>query len=132
MYSDVLKGDLVMHMDRPVFVFGSDLAGRHDKGAALEALRNRGANYGQGSGLQGNSYAIPTKDESLCSLPLATIAARVETFICFAKTRPWLLFELAPADFGLAEYKPDDIAPMFERAPHNVTLPQVFKDVLRA
>ena len=45
-----------------IFVFGSNLAGRHGAGAALCALREHGAIYGQGVGLQGNSYAIPTKD----------------------------------------------------------------------
>jgi len=49
-----------MHMDRPVFVFSSNLSGHHDEGAALEALRNRGAIYGNAQGSQGNSYAIPT------------------------------------------------------------------------
>lgn len=49
-------------MTGPIFVFGSNLAGRHGKGAALWARQHRGAIYGQGIGLQGNSYAIPSKD----------------------------------------------------------------------
>jgi len=116
-----------MHMDRPVFVFGSNLSGHHDKGAALEALRNRGAIYGNGLGLQGNSYAIPTKDETLRSLPLVKIAEGIERFLDFAKTHPWLLFEVTPIACGRTGYKPEHIAPMLESAPHNVTLPQVFK-----
>ena len=55
----------------PVFVFGSDLAGRHGKGAALWARLHRGAIYGRGVGRQGNAYAIPTKDRQLRVLPLA-------------------------------------------------------------
>lgn len=48
-----------------IFVFGSNLAGRHGAGSALEALKKHGAIYGQGVGRQGNSYAIPTNDERL-------------------------------------------------------------------
>jgi len=53
-----------------VFVFGSNLAGRHGRGAALYALKHYGAVYGEGIGLQGNSYAIPTKDRHLNVLTL--------------------------------------------------------------
>ena len=48
-----------------IFVFGSNLAGRHGKGAALFAKQNHGAIYGQNMGLQRNSYAIPTKESKL-------------------------------------------------------------------
>jgi len=66
-----------------VFVFGSNLAGRHGKGAALYARQRRGAIYGQGEGLlglQGRSYAIPTKDAMIRTLPLAAIASHVARF----------------------------------------------------
>jgi hypothetical protein len=81
-------------MSDPVFVFGSNLAGRHGKGAALWALQHRGAIYGQGEGLQGNSYAIPTKDARLQTLPLGAIRAWVIVFISFARSRPDLQFQL--------------------------------------
>lgn len=45
-----------------VFVFGSNPEGRHGAGAAKTAKEKFGAIYGQGEGLQGNSYALPTKD----------------------------------------------------------------------
>ena len=66
-------------MSEPVFVFGSNLAGRHGAGAALFAIRHRGAIYGRGEGLQGNSYAIPTKGHRLdpLSLPLG-VPVRVD------------------------------------------------------
>lgn len=57
----------------PVFVFGSNLGGRHGKGAALCARQHRGAIYGQGVDRQGNAYAIPTKDRLLRVLPLHVI-----------------------------------------------------------
>jgi len=114
-------------MDRPVFVFSSNLSGHHDEGAALEALRNRGAIYGNAQGSQGNSYAIPTKDEDLRSLPLIRIAEEIERFLDFAKTHPWLLFEVTPIACGSAGYRPEEVAPIFESASHNVTLPQVLR-----
>lgn len=59
----------------PVFFFGSNLAGRHGAGAgaAKYASKYRGAVYGQGEGLTGNSYAIPTKDFDLKSLPIEIV-----------------------------------------------------------
>lgn len=39
--------------EKEVFVFGSNLAGRHAGGAARTALRRFGAILGQGVGLQG-------------------------------------------------------------------------------
>ena len=63
-----------------IFVFGSNLAGRHGKGAALFARQHRGAVYGQGQGLQGCSYAIPTKDARLNTLPLHEIEGYVHHF----------------------------------------------------
>ncbi len=73
-------------MNDAIFVFGSNLAGRHGKGAALAALRNHGAIYGQPVGLQGQSYAIPTKDQQLRPLSLSTIRISVEIFISFASS----------------------------------------------
>ena len=63
-----------------IFVFGSNLAGRHGKGAALWARKHHGAIYGQGEGLQGTSYAIPTKDERLNPLTLDQIKNTLTNF----------------------------------------------------
>ncbi len=116
----------------PVFVFGSNLAGRHGKGAALWARQHRGAIYGQGAGPQGNAYAIPTKDRHLRVLPLPAIQAHVADFLDYARQRPGIAFELTPIGCGLAGYRPDQIAPMFSHAPANVRLPDVFRAVLAA
>lgn len=112
--------------DEPVFVFGSNLAGRHGKGAALWARQNRGAVYGVGFGLTGNSFAIPTKNRDLQTLPLDEIARYVERFTRFAMDRKDLTFQLTPIGCGLAGYKPEQIAPMFDGAPSNVILPPEF------
>lgn len=111
----------------PVFVFGSNLAGRHGKGAALWAREHRGAIYGQGEGLQGNSYGIPTKDGRLKTLSLDAIARHVAVFVDFARDHPELSFQLTPIGCGLAGYTPPQIAPMFEHAPENVIFPEEFK-----
>ncbi len=116
----------------PVFVFGSNLAGRHGKGAALYARLHHGAIYGQGFGYQGNSYAIPTKDAQLRTLPLPKIKGWVDVFLAFADTTPGLTFRLTPIGCGLAGYDFAQIAPMFASAPPNVMLPDEFKAALRA
>jgi hypothetical protein len=114
----------------PVFVFGSNLAGRHGKGAARFALCHRGAIYGVGEGRQRNSYAIPTKDERLQPLPLRRIAAYVASFLEHARLNPDDDFEVTPVGCGLAGFKPEDIAPFFRDAPPNCALPEEFKAVL--
>ena len=114
----------------PIFVFGSNLAGRHGKGAALHALKYHGAVYGQGIGRQGRSYAIPTKDANLKTLNLSHIAMHVQTFIEHATFNPNDTFELTPIGCGLAGYRFEDIAPFFEDAPPNVNLPNEFKRIL--
>lgn len=116
----------------PVFVFGSNLAGRHGKGAALWARRHRGAIYGQGVGRQGDAYGIPTKDHRLQVLPLQEIAPYVAEFLDYARQRPDTAFELTPVGCGLAGYRPEQIAPMFADAPANVRLPEAFSTILAA
>jgi hypothetical protein len=106
-----------------IFVFGSNLAGRHGKGAALAAKRLYDARPGVGVGRTGMAYAIPTKDEKLISLSLGTIASHVADFIYYAKSHPDLTFEVTRIGCGLAGYKDVDIAPMFKGAPSNCELP---------
>jgi hypothetical protein len=114
----------------PVFVVGSNLAGRHGKGAALWARQHRGALYGQPAGAQGNSYAIPTKDANLRTLPVRTISVYVGGFLAYARNRPTTQFQLTPIGCGLAGYSPDEIAPLFRGAPANVIIPPEFAAVL--
>ena len=106
-----------------IFVFGSNLAGRHGKGAALYAKVHKEAKYGQGVGRQGNSYAIPTKDEKLQTLPIDEIKPHVDDFINYAKSNPNLDFEVTRIGCGLAGYSDEDIAPLFKEAPDNCFLP---------
>ena len=119
-------------MSEPVFVFGSNLAGRHGKGAALFARQKRGAVYGVGCGPTGNAYAIPTKDQWLRTLPLSEISEFVKMFLRHARSHPEKKFQVTAIGCGLAGYKPAEIAPMFASAPANCLMPAEFVSALRA
>ena len=110
-------------MSEQIFVFGSNLAGRHGKGAALHARQHYFAKYGEGVGRTGNAYAIPTKDHDLKVLPLSIIARHVSTFINYALHHPELEFKVTAIGTGLAGYKHDQIAPLFSGASSNCILP---------
>ena len=115
-----------------IFVFGSNLAGRHGKGAALVAKQKFGAKQGQCSGFTGQCYAIPTKDRSLNTLPLDKIKISVSMFLWQATHyNTDLTFLVTPIGCGLAGYTPEQIAPMFADAPPNVILPASFQKVLK-
>ena len=108
-------------MSEEIFVFGSNLAGRHGRGSAREAYEKHGATHGAGGawGLQGRSYAIPTKDKNIRTMPLNEIEPYVKRFVEFAKEHPEMNFNIVAIGCGLAGYKPDQIAPMFLGAPTN-------------
>lgn len=107
-----------------VFVFGSNLAGRHGRGAALHARQVRGAEYGCGRGMTGDAYALPTKGFGLEVLPLWTIAEAVDEFLQFVRRYPAVVFQLTPVGCGLAGYKREQIEPLFAGAPPNVRWPR--------
>lgn len=106
-----------------VFVFGSNEAGIHGAGAAETALEYFGAEWGNGVGMQGNSYAIPTKDKKIKTLPLDKIQEYVKDFLEFAKDNKHLEFNVTAIGCGLAGYDAHDIAPMFKGHTNNVKLP---------
>lgn len=80
--------------------------------------------------MQGNSYAIPTKDGKLRTLHLDEIKMHVRRFQGFAIDHPELQFQLTPIGCGLAGYRHDQIAPMFLRSPSNVIIPPEFKAII--
>ena len=106
-------------MHGPIFVFGSNEAGVHGAGAARFAVEHHGAIMGQGVGIQGNSYGIPTKDHQIQTLPLPCIASYVRGFLKFAEHRLDITFHVTQIGCGLACLEPKDIAPMFHDAPSN-------------
>ncbi len=109
-----------------VFVFGSNRRGVHGAGAARDAQAFFGAEPGVGEGLQGQSYALPTKDARIRTLSIPDIRAHVDRFLAFAASRPDLTFVLTPVGCGLAGHHPADIAPLFAVAPPNVRIPPEF------
>jgi hypothetical protein len=117
--------------DSTIFVFGSNLAGRHGAGSALLAAQSFGAEYGVGEGPTGRAYAIPTKDGRTIRnlrdprniLALPTIRTYVLAFVQYAKDHPELAFRVSRIGCGLAGYHDHEVAPMFRGAPDNCFLP---------
>lgn len=102
--------------DNEIFIFGSNLSGRHGKGAAKTAL-GWGAKWGQAKGLQGRTYGIPTKDASIRrTLTIEEIKPFVDEFIEFAKANENLTFLVTEIGTGLANHKKENIAPLFKQA----------------
>ncbi len=114
-----------------IFVFGSNLAGRHGKGAALDAVKLFGAQYGVGLGIAGKSFAIPTKDAFLRTLDIVSIRNHIQVFRTFVEANPHLTFYLTPIGCGLAGYSAADIAPLFLPLRHlDIIFPISFQQFL--
>ena len=113
--------------DGEIFVFGSNIHGRHGGGAAAFAHRNFGAEWGVGEGLTGQCYALPTMEGGV-----DYIAGKVVNFIEFAKGHPELKFYVTPVACGIAGFTAEEIAPLFRDAVSvkNIILPAVFVTLL--
>jgi hypothetical protein len=114
--------------DNEIFVFGSNLDGLHGGGAASVA-RKWGAIWGQGVGLQGQTYAIPTMQGGV-----ETIKPYVDEFLSFAKTKPNLKFLVTEIGCGIAGFTVQQVAPLFKKAIddniENIFLPESFNIIL--
>lgn len=108
-----------------IFVFGSNLKGHHYGGAARIARNKFGAIHGQGIGLQGQSYAIPTMQGNI-----DTIKPYVDEFIKFAISHKEMKFLVTKIGCGIAGFKVSEIAPLFYNCIEieNVYLPLEFWD----
>ena len=113
--------------ENEIFVFGSNLEGAHGGGAAWIAFQKFGAKWGQGIGLQGNSYGIPTMQGGV-----ETIKPYVEDFIQFAISRPDLIFYVTKIGCGIAGFSKEEIAPLFKNAVNisNIRLPKEFVEII--
>ncbi|MFR9543090.1 MAG: hypothetical protein SNH27_13675 [Rikenellaceae bacterium] len=109
-----------------IFVFGSNIGGLHGGGAARTAMQ-WGAVWGQGVGLQGQTYAIPTMDGSV-----GEIKPYVDEFIEFASQNPDQVFLVTEIGCGIAGYTPAQIAPLFAEAAmiRNIHLPKSFWEII--
>lgn len=110
-----------------VFVFGSNLSGMHGGGGAALAYRRFGAVWGQGVGLQGQSYGIPTMQGGV-----ETIKPYVDEFIGFAKSHSELRFLVTKIGCGIAGFSEEEIAPLFADAlpVKNIILPRSFVEII--
>lgn len=115
--------------ENEIFVFGSNLGGFHGGGAARVALEQFGAVWGQGVGLQGQSYAIPTMHGGV-----DVIKPYVDEFIAFARDHRELKFLVTPIGCGIAGFAIEEIAPLFAAAidDENVILPESFVKVIES
>lgn len=113
--------------ENEIFVFGSNLAGAHGGGAARLAYERFGAVWGEGVGLHGQTYAIPTMQGGV-----ETIKPYVDAFILFAKENLTLTFLVTRIGCGIAGFRDEEIAPLFKDAidAENIILPQEFAKLL--
>lgn len=117
-----------------IIVFGSNNQGRHGKGLALLCRKKFGAIYGQAKGLQGQCYAIITKDLRIGkrSISLKEIKTQLEEFIIFATLNPDKEFLMTKIGTNHAGYTEQEISNIFSSLnfPHNVRLPKFIKSHL--
>ena len=113
--------------ENEIFVFGSNLEGMHGGGAARLAYNKFGAIWGQGVGLQGQSYGIPTMHGGVDA-----IKPYVDEFIEFAKSHPELTFLVTRIGCGIAGFRDEDIAPLFKECikMENICLPKSFHEYI--
>lgn len=113
--------------NKEIFVFGSNLQGSHGAGAAAIAEKMFGAISGQGVGLQGQSYGIPTMHGGI-----EEIKPYVDEFIEFAKQNPNLTFLVTRIGCGIAGFTEEEMAPLFAEAANveNIYLPDTFWDII--
>ena len=116
--------DFITHLNKgEIFVFGSNLKGLHGGGAARLAYERFGAIWGQGVGMQGQSYGIPTMHGGVDA-----IKPYVDEFIEFAKNHTEYTFLVTKIGCGIAGFKEEEIAPLFADAVFvdNIILPESF------
>ena len=128
MYNRTFTPDFITELKpNEIFVFGSNLAGMHGGGAAHVAMARFGAVWGQGVGLQGQCYTIPTMQGGV-----ETIKPYVDEFIAFAKDHPEYTFFVTRIGCGIAGFQAEHIAPLFRQTIDvpNIILPEDFVQVL--
>ena len=124
MYDREFTPDFIKELkENEIFVFGSNLAGMHAGGAARVAVDKFGAVWGQGVGMQGQCYAIPTMQGGV-----ETIKPYVDEFISYASQHPELKFFVTRIACGIAGFTAQEIAPLFAAAidVENIILPRDF------
>lgn len=127
MYNEYTPDFITELKDNEIFVFGSNLAGAHGGGAARIAYQKFGAVWGQGVGLHGRTYAIPTMHGGVDA-----ISPYVDDFVAFASEHKEYKFLVTKIGCGIAGFTFEEIAPLFTKALelNNVTLPREFVEII--
>lgn len=127
MYNEYTPDFITELKDNEIFVFGSNLAGAHGGGAARIAYQKFGAVWGQGVGLHGRTYAIPTMHGGVDA-----ISPYVDDFVAFASEHKEYKFLVTKIGCGIAGFTFEEIAPLFTKAHEldNVTLPREFVEII--
>jgi hypothetical protein len=128
--SAMLDGITKPEPEKRIFVFGSNLAGRHVGGAARYAYFDHAAEMGVGEGLTGNSYALTTVGEDFCAMSLEDVRDRVTLFLGIARFLGDREFQVTRIGCGIAGFKDSEIAPMFADAPSNCLFDEAWKPFL--
>lgn len=113
-----------------IFVFGSNESGIHGAGAAKFAVDKHKAQWGKGYGHYGNSFAIPTRDEYIETLPIDRIAPYVMGFLAYARGKRKVKFKITRIGCGLAGFTDAEIAPLFMNAPNNCYFDELWEPYL--
>lgn len=119
-------------MSRTVLCFGSNEAGIHGAGAAKTAYEKHGARWGFSYGHMGDSFAIPTKDEDIRSLPIGRVQDYIRGFLAYAKGHPKVKFKVTRIGCGLAGFTDEQIAPLFVEASGNCTFDEAWKPIFES
>jgi len=114
-----------------IWVFESNLAGRHARGVAAIAVKCLGAEEGKCSGVAGSSYAIPTRDDEDKLLPWGDIEKHVRTFRSYAEAHPDQTFRILPSPHGKSEQEHAHFADLFRNTPTNCELPGRWLELLK-
>lgn len=109
--------------ENEIFVFGSNLAGRHGGGAAYQAWKQFGAEMGVGEGLTGRCYAFPTLDASLGHRSRAELEASRDRLYRAVREHPEQRFLLTRVGCGIAGYPESQMQSLFADPPPNLILP---------
>ena len=128
MYNRAFTPGMITRLnENEIFVFGSNLAGAHGGGAARIAYERFGAVWGEGVGLHGQTYAIPTMQGGV-----ETIKPYVDEFISFAREHSEYTFLVTRIGCGIAGFRDEEIAPLFAKAldVENIFLPRQFVNYL--
>lgn len=128
----VTNENIVELYENEIFVFGSNEAGIHGAGAAKLAFDKFGAVWGVGFGHRGQSFAVPSKDKKIITMPVNKIKPYVDDFLLYALANPNLTFFVTEIGCGLAGYEPANIAPLFRLGVdlQNLHLPERFWNIL--